>query len=454
MAGDEQGGEHVLARIAGFSGWLRGDRTLQLSPCPKHGATSAAALSPLLSIPSLAVENRGAAHPGPDSRRPLRVALVTETYLPQINGVSRTLFQLVEHLLAGGDQVLILGPHYDEPAPPQATQRSTWHGWRLPFYREVVLPLASPRRLRRTLRDFAPDVVHIATEGPLGWSALCACRSLGLPTVSSFHTLFPSYLPAYGLGCLEALAWRYLRWFHNATAMTFCTTPSLRTMLEERGFERLQVWSRGVDTKLFHPGLRDADLRRQWGIADDEVVVTYVGRLAAEKNLAELLQAWRAVPADARLRLVLVGDGPLRPALEAAADRRVIFAGYRQGEDLARHYAAADLFVFPSRTDTFGNVLLEAMASGLPAIAFDVPGPRDIIQHQRTGLIVAEPGAAALAAALLQAAGEPERRMWSAAARRHAEGQSWFHILERVREQYHYLGRPVGPAVDGSRHVG
>ncbi|ABA89544.1 glycosyltransferase [Syntrophotalea carbinolica DSM 2380] len=379
----------------------------------------------------------------------LRVTLISETYMPQINGVSRTLERLVAHCLQRGDQLQLMVPDYNvESEDPQGVERRSWRGLRLPFYKEICLPLVAARRLRRALQDFAPHVVHIATEGPLGWTALRVCRQLGLPVVSSYHTNFPQYLDSYRLGWLEAVAWRYLRWFHNATSATLCPTSTTRDMLVQRGFERVGVWGRGVDPRLFDTARRSVSVRRELGIGDNEVVAVYTGRLAAEKNLPLLMEAWRHRPADGPDRLLLIGDGPLRSNLEAKAPAGVVFAGYRWGEDLARCYAAGDLFVFPSITDTFGNVMLEAMASGLPVIGFDVAGPRDVIRHGETGLVIQDQTAGALAAAMARMTIMTQQRQhMSRMARSYAETQSWPHILEQVREQY----RDVVPRVHSGK---
>ncbi len=282
----------------------------------------------------------------------------------------------------------------------------------------------------------APDVVHIATEGPLGWSALRAARGLGLPVISSYHTNFSQYMSAYRLGFVESGAWRYLRWFHNRTARTFCPTASIRDILLAKGFERVATWGRGVDGERFHPAKRDPELRRSLGFGPEDLVFLYCGRLAAEKNLPLLLRAFRGLTAP-RARLLLIGDGPLREQLAADADARVVFTGYRQGEELARLYACADVMAFPSLTETFGNVMLEAMAAGLPVIGFRVPGPQDIVRPGETGLLLETVEAAALSRAmeeLMQDA--PKRRRLGANARAYAQKQNWQDINDVVRQAY------------------
>jgi glycosyltransferase involved in cell wall biosynthesis len=368
----------------------------------------------------------------------MRISLVTETYFPQINGVSRTLDRLVNSLREQGDEIQLLIPRYrdqGEPLPDDLTVVG-FPAVALPFYREILLPVVTPGTIRRQLQSFTPDLVHIATEGPLGWAALRAARKLGLPTVSSFHTLFPAYLGSYGLGCLAPLAWRYLRWLHNATAATFCPTPSISELLEYRGFRNLQIWGRGVDSSRFHPAKRDVELRRQLGFGDDETVFLYAGRLAAEKNLPMLTEAIERIDRP-DVRLLLIGDGPLRKQLENRRDPRLVFTGYRRGEELARLYAVADVMVFPSLTDTFGNVMLEAMASGLPVLGFQVPGPRDVIRDGVTGELVGEVSASALAGTMQQwLKGAIDLAYFSIRARREAESKSWSAINATVRNTY------------------
>jgi glycosyltransferase involved in cell wall biosynthesis len=379
----------------------------------------------------------------------LRIALVSETWFPQVNGVSRSLEKLVEHLLAAGDRVRLFIPRYPREIRPAGTDAVTFPSLPLPFYREVRVPLATRALLRRELSAFAPDVVHIATEGPLGRAALRAAAELALPTVSSYHTNFCDYLAHYGTPWLERLAWGYLRNFHNATAATFCPTPSIRGLLQRQGFERVAVWSRGVDAERFHPGKRDPGLRHRYGIAENAVVLAYCGRLAAEKNLPVLLAAWQRIShLRPEAHLLLIGDGPLRSELETKKTPRTTFTGYLHGEELARHYAAADLFVFPSLSETFGNVLLEAMASGLPVLAFSAPGPVDIVRSGETGWLVEETGAEPLAAAADRLLADRERLgRLGAHARRYAAAQRWEAINAVVRDTYLQLAAaPNQPA--------
>jgi glycosyltransferase involved in cell wall biosynthesis len=232
-----------------------------------------------------------------------------------------------------------------------------------------------------------PDLVHIVTEGPLGWSALAAAIKLRIPCSSDFHTNFHSYSKHYGIGWLKKPIVAYLRRFHNKANCTLVPTSAMLGDLEKHGYLNLRVVARGVDTHLFNPARRSAELRRQWGVNPQQPVALYVGRLAPEKNLPVVLQAYAAMKSMRRdARLVLVGDGPERAALQSAhAD--CVFAGMRSGEDLATHYASGDIFLFPSTTETFGNVTVEAMASGLAVIAYDYAAAAEHIRHGRNGVV-------------------------------------------------------------------
>jgi glycosyltransferase involved in cell wall biosynthesis len=237
--------------------------------------------------------------------------------------------------------------------------------------------------LQRRWQLQRPDVVHVATEGPLGYSALKMARRMGIPVSSSFHTNFHQYGGHYGLSFGRDLALHYLRWFHNRAACTLVPTDELRERLSKQRFERLVVLSRGVDARLFSPIKRSEVLRKSWGVAPEDPVVIHVGRIAAEKNLdlaVEACQAMRLI--NPRTRFVLVGDGPLRPALQAKHPE-FTYAGVRHDEELAAYYASADVFLFPSITETFGNVVTEAMASGLVLAGYDYAAVR---QHVRAGL--------------------------------------------------------------------
>lgn len=368
----------------------------------------------------------------------MRISLITETYFPQVNGVSRTLGQLVRVLKEAGDTVQLIHPNYGEPpgSPDQLLVRS----FNLPFYRELFLPIPPFGGMRAAIDRFKPDLVHVATEATMGLAALRHARKRGIPTVSSFHTNFDQYASHYRVEFARGTVWRYLRWFHNRTLETY--VPSLATIreLETKGFERLVLWPRGVHSDVFRPDRPGREeIRRSLGIGPDDVVIGHVGRLAPEKNLGYLGAAIRhAVAQRPKAHVLIVGDGPSRKGLEAALGASAHFAGYRSGEDLADHYAAADLFAFSSLTETFGNVVLEAMASGLPVIAVRAGGPGEVVQHDQTGLLI-EPDqpASVMGDALISLLDDHERRRRLAAnARAYAEAQSWDAIMGELRERY------------------
>ena len=368
----------------------------------------------------------------------MRVTLVTETYFPQVNGVSRTLGQLVRHLKESGDSVQLIQPDYGNPAPSDDTVlvRSIT----MPFYKELHLPLPPFGRVRRAIEAFQPDVIHVATEATLGLATLWFAQALNVPVVSSFHTHFDHYSDHYGVGWTKGAIWRYLRWFHNRTRETYVPSRATIAELEKRGFERLELWPRGVDSHLFRPDRPGrAEVRRSLGFGPENVVIGYVSRIAVEKNVGYLVEALERVRADRdHARFLFVGDGPARAEIERRMGPHARFVGYRTGDDLADHYAAADLFAFTSLTETFGNVVLEAMSSGLPVVALRAGGVGDTV---RTGLngIAIDPSESPehLAEAIKTLVDDVDlRRKISESARVYALGQSWDAIMGSLRQRY------------------
>lgn len=359
----------------------------------------------------------------------MEIALVTETFPPEVNGVARSLSHLVEGLARRGHRLAVVRPRQgrqDRPREEGGVTQLPLPGAPLPRYDGLRFGLPARRRLERRWARTRPTVVHVATEGPLGWSALRAATGLGLPVSSSFHTNFHLYGRHYGYGALQRVAVVYLRAFHNRAACTLVPSESARATLAERGFRNLGILARGVDSRLFAPDRRREELRRSWGAGPGDPVVAYVGRLAGEKNLPLAVRAFLAarerVPGA---RFVLVGDGPSRQVLERRHPE-LLFCGMRRGEDLAAHYASADLLLFPSLTETFGNVVTEAMASGLAVVAFDYAAAGLHLEHGANGLALPLGDEEAFVAAACALAAEPERaRRLGRAARRTAEGITW-----------------------------
>lgn len=321
----------------------------------------------------------------------LRIALVTETYPPDINGVANTISKVVGGLRARGHEVMLVRPrhHSDALAANQyAMDELLVRGAAIPMYKQLKMGMPAQGALKKLWTARRPDIVHIATEGPLGWSASRMARKLKIPTSSDFRTNFHAYSQFYGFGWLKGAIVAYLRKFHNGTHCTMVPSAPLLAELSRIGFERLLIVPRGVDTDRFTPDKRSEELRASWGAGPETQVILSVGRLASEKNLDTVVRCYQTMLAqNLPVKLIFVGDGPLRAHLEEICPC-AIFAGARMGEDLAKHYASADLFVFPSLTETFGNVTIEAMASGLAVVAYDHAAAGQLIHHGHNGMLL------------------------------------------------------------------
>ena len=300
----------------------------------------------------------------------MRLVIVTDAWFPQVNGVVRTLSTTREKLIELGHEVEVIGPHRFRSVP-------------CPTYPEIRLALCTPGRVGRLIERLEPEAVHVATEGPLGWAARSWLRRRRLPFTSSFHTMFPQYLKLR-FGLPEKVSFSGIRRFHGGATATMYSTPTLRAMLESHGFENLVRWVRGVDTEVFTPGEAEP-------LAFPRPIQLYVGRIAVEKSVEDFLAL------DTPGTKVVVGDGPQRAELEARYPE-VKFLGTRRGEELVRHYRTADVFVFPSRTETLGLVMLEALACGVPVAAYPVQGPVDVVGDSGAGVLSEDLGAAVRAA--------------------------------------------------------
>lgn len=394
----------------------------------------------------------------PAARPSLRLAVVTETWPPEVNGVALTLSRMVQGLCERNHQVQLVRPRQasgDRGAHDLWFEEKLMRGMPIPRYPHLKLGLPARKALAASWSLQRPDLVHIATEGPLGWSALKAARQLRLPVTSDFRTNFHSYSRHYGLGWLRRPIAAYLRKFHNQTQCTMVPTRALCAELLSQGFERLQVVARGVDTRLFDPALHDNGLRAQWGAAPGDLVLLVVGRLAPEKNLDLVLETFDAMRAvHPGVRLVFAGDGPMRDTLERRCPG-ARFLGSQSQADLARSYASADLLLFPSLTETFGNVTLEALASGLPVLAYACAAAAEWVQTGVNGWTVPAGDAQAYVQTAVDLAREP-RRLAEAAeqARASVEPLDWQRITLQVEALFlramelHRGGqpRPVAPA--------
>lgn len=382
----------------------------------------------------------------------MRIVLVTETFPPEVNGVAMTNQRLVRGLIEQGHEICLIKPQRHDAIPstdPQLQIHEVF-GIPIPNYAGLKIGLPMPGQLELIFEDYRPHLVHVATEGPLGLSALCAARQLGVPVSSTFHTNFQDYCADYGAAFLTRAMMAYLRWFHNACALTTVPDPSLIARLKNDGIERLEMLGRGADTALFDPARRSRELRASWGANEHTPVALYVGRAAAEKNIPLTIEAWQqARQKSPDLQLVIVGDGPVRKKLQKLHPD-VHFAGMRYDEDLATHYASADVFLFASTSETFGNVVVEAMCSGLVVLTYDYAAGRQFIQSGQNGYLAPLNDKQAFCEIATEIISQPES--WHSirsAARQTAENYPWSRTIQRFAGLLE-----AAAATQKNRHIG
>ena len=381
----------------------------------------------------------------------MRVAIITENFLPKLDGVTRTIAMLLEHLRDRGHQAIVFGPE-GSPRRYAGARVVGVPGVKLPFYPELRA-LLPKREIGRRLARFRPDIVHLADPMCLGMAGLYWAQRISVPVVAAYHTNIASYMNHFHLGMLEGPVWAYRRFLHNQCAATVCPSPSTAAMLRAQGFERVHLWQRGVDSMLFTPEQRSDVRRQELGAGPATTLILYVGRLSHEKNLTALAETYRAV-ARPGVHLAVVGDGPARADLEAALQGLpVTFTGYRSGQLLAETYAAADLFLFPSTTETFGQVVLEAMSSGLPVIGCDAEGVKDLVRPGVTGLLAAAPTAEDLVPMTRALLADPARRSaFGTAGRVEALRRSWPEVMNGLLALYSEImaapSHPLDPDFD------
>jgi len=366
----------------------------------------------------------------------IRLALFSDTFAPQVNGVARTLDRLCTALRARGGSVRVYTADDPEARADEAVHRFPSRS----FWAYPQLRLAWPHRrdVLDSLRDFPPTLVHSATEFGVGLAGRRAARALDVPFVSSYHTSFAAYAAHSGLGALARPGWTYLRWFHNAGRRTYCPTTAIVDEVTTQGFTHCREWSRGVDSDLFSPRFRSAAFRESIGASDDTLLVAYVGRIAPEKSVGVALEAVRLAAAarTSAVRLVVVGDGPFENTARNTAPAGTTFTGRLEGRALSEVYASADVLLFPSTTDTFGNVMLESMASGTPVIGADV-GPTREVLHPDRGWVCAAGNADAFARQLIALVDDRSvLRAMRERALNHARGRSWHVIWDTLFADY------------------
>lgn len=368
----------------------------------------------------------------------MRIGLVSDTYAPQVNGVTTVVRRIVSMLRAQGHEALVVAPRYPTLAEPPDAHELRIASAAFPLYPEIRMALPPFRRVAELFDAAPPDVVHVHTEGALGLAGRRWALRRHVPLVTTYHTNFPAYSRHYGVGFLEPLVWRWLQWFHAPARVTFTPGAAVRYDLARRGLTHAAAWGRGVDPQFFHPGRRDLSWRRWLAGSDDTVIVLHVGRLAHEKNLGVLIDAWRQARAalGQRATFAIAGEGPEARRLQSQLPF-VRELGFLPREDLATLYASADIGFFPSHTETCGLVALEAMASGLAVIAADAGGFRESITHGTTGLLVAPHDAPGGAAAIGALVGDPHARVaLAAAARDHVLRHDVAHENEELLECY------------------
>jgi glycosyltransferase involved in cell wall biosynthesis len=390
--------------------------------------------------------------------RSIRTAVVTETWPPEVNGVALSIARFVEGLRQRGHDIQLVRPRQDRGDHATAMagyQEVLTRGVAIPRYPSLKMGMPAKRALERLWTYRRPDVVHLVTEGPLGWSALRAAEKLKIPTVSDFRTNFHAYSTHYGIGWLGKPILAYLRKFHNRTSCTMVPTEALRAELAVLGFRNLRVVSRGVDTALFNPAKRSDALRAAWGAGPSDPVLLHVGRIAPEKNLEALLAAYAAAKLrEPRTRLVLVGDGPARQELKTRCPAAVL-AGTQRGEYLAAHYASGDIFLFPSLTETYGNVTAEAMASGLAVVAYDYAAAAALIRHGFDGRLAKFDDTPAFAAHAAELASDPEATAeLGARARQTAAMHDWSRVVRQLEAALELASAsPVPAHIQGNSGV-
>lgn len=376
----------------------------------------------------------------------MRIAIFSEVYWPMVSGVSLTLQRLVEAMADSGHACRVYAPAYDRASG--MSDRPEIHrspAQPLFLYRDVNWAFPRTREITEDFARFSPDVVHVATEFAMGVTGMRLARQFDVPIIASAHTDYERYASRYLLDWLMPAGWRYLQWFYGNAATVLCPSRVYERHLQRRGIGHTAIWSRGVDSTQFSPRYRADRFRAELGIPTGAPLVLYVGRLAAEKNLLLLLEAWRGLVADgSEARLVLVGTGPLRDEIAAAPSPQVTLAGVRTGTALAEAYASADVFAFPSSTETFGNVLLEAMASGLPSLAVRAGGVLDFAEHGRNAWLVEPESVGALRdgiARLLTDHGLRAHLVDGAMAT--ATSRDWASIFDGVESTYRAVIRPA-----------
>lgn len=378
----------------------------------------------------------------------MRVAVVAETFLPQMNGVTHSLLRVLEHLAARGDEAVVLAPSAKGlPREVSGFSVLSLPSVALPSYRDVRLATASVARVTRALETFSPEVVHVASPFVLGWQAIRAAASLKLPTVSVFQTDVPAYASRYGVPAARAPLWDHVRRIHARSTLTLAPSTAAIALLQDHGIERVKLWGRGVDIERFAPEKRDDTLRKRWA-PRGERIIGYVGRLAAEKQVEDL----RVLTNLPHSQVVIIGDGPLRSTLEAMMPS-ALFLGFLSGDRLASALASFDVFVHPGESETFGQTIQEALASGVPVIATGRGGPLDLVDSSHTGWLYSPGDLREFRSRVVDLIGDDAKRAaFGRAARRSVEPRTWARVCAQLETHYEHA-RAAGVIDQGRQSV-
>ena len=365
-----------------------------------------------------------------------RICIVTETFAPEVNGVAHTLSQLCLGLKRRGIALHVIRPAQTPEELKQPSVDTTCiRGLPVPGYPELKFGLPQYAKIKQALREFDPDAIYIATEGPLGLCTLIAAKQLRINAVSGFHTNFHEYTAHYGVRLIKNITAAYLRVFHNHTKTTFVPTKQMQQVLSNQGFKQLCIMSRGIDSRHFNPEKRSNQLRASWGVKTDEPVLLYVGRMAAEKNIGLVAASYRAqLKNNPDLKLVMVGDGPLKAELEQQIPE-ALFLGVKRGDELAQIYASADIFLFASLSETFGNVVTEAMSSGLAVVGYDDAALAELGVHHHNAVIAPKANAEQFISNLTELLSQPEL---IAKIRTNAQATCQNRSWQRISDQFYF----------------
>ena len=368
----------------------------------------------------------------------MRVALFTDTFSPQVNGVTNTLDRQVDYFMRKKIDFLVFAPE-QEPGNTDSHHICRVMSLPFPLYPECRISLSRYATIEKQLLKFRPDIIHLVTPFAMGILGHRYGQQHHVPMVASYTTNFDQYLDYYGVSFLKNLFWYYTVWFHSFCERNYCPSSSTKQVLEQRGIRNIEIWSRGIDTQKFSPELKTPEILAQYNIPTSKVILLYVGRVAPEKDLDILLEAYRTLPGEVleKVHLVIAGDGPLKEKLNSSQYPGVTWTGFVRGRELAELYASSDIFVFPSGTETFGNVVLEAMASGLPVIGVNAGGVTDIISHMKNGWICEPRSVESFREAMISLIqNDYLRQQMASFARMNALKRSWENLFDVLVDSY------------------